>query len=509
MATLSSVRPPDVRPATRAGAVPIAVVVLGLVGLTCGFPRRCAAQAEDLSGRVVDKAGIGVSGAKVWALSGDWEARQTVATATTGDRGFFVLPLAREPAGPQVFRFLDVFARVDDGRIGWQGGIAWHRAVASELTIVLGPVGPARGRLNDQDGRPIAGALVMPVSFSRPAEEHPGQDMLRLSDELARPLRIKTAADGSFSLDGIPLGSEVRATIAAPGFGKPVIFWDASRPVAIVLDGRLGRIEGRLKPPGDRKVSGTLSVLLRSKTSRDDRTSVPFQVFYSQIVSADQDRAFRFDDVPPGRYEVLPFHGRDFRSATDGAQEVEVGPKAVARVGMSVQWPVTITGRIIDAQTGKGIAGISLRSTLLSHQNSVQSIGQTQTDGDGHYTIEARPGKVRVQPSALPKTYLGLWSSECPLLEVTADRAWPDLKLRRATELDGVVVDASGQPVVGAEVVATVPNPMGHGSGRAWTRTGPGGTFHLEQIDPDDTLPLRPHQGGDDRRRHRDYAEDG
>ncbi|MFI5456457.1 MAG: carboxypeptidase regulatory-like domain-containing protein [Isosphaerales bacterium] len=491
MSASPSLRFPDIRPRTHAGAARVTIVVLGLIGLACGFPRRCAAQAEDLSGRVVDKAGIGVSGAKVWAIGGDWETPETIATATTGDRGYFVFPRAWGPAGPQVSRFLNVFARVGDGRIGWRGSVWWHHVVARELTIVLGQVGQVRGRLNDQDGQTIAGAEVMPVSFSRSAEEHPGQDMLRLSDELARPLRTKTAADGSFALDGIPPGSQVDATIAAPGFGKPGISWDASRPVSIVLDGRLGRIEGRLKPPGDRKVSGTLSVSLRRKTSREDRASAPFQVFYSQTVSADHDRAFRFDDVPPGRYEVFPVLGRDSRAETDGAQEVEVGPKAVARVGMSVQWPVTITGRILDAQTGKGIAGIGLRSTLLSYQNSLQSIGQAQTDAGGHYTIEARHGKVQVQPNAIPKTYLGLWSRECPRLEVTADRTWPDLKLARATDLDGVVVDAAGQPVVGAEVVVTAPDPRGFGSGGAWTRSGPGGTFHLEQLDPDDTLPLR------------------
>ena len=68
-----SIRLPDIRPLTHAGAARLTIVVLGLVGLACGFPRRCAAQAEDLSGRVVDKAGVAVSGAKVWAIGGDWE----------------------------------------------------------------------------------------------------------------------------------------------------------------------------------------------------------------------------------------------------------------------------------------------------------------------------------------------------------------------------------------------------------------------------------------------------
>lgn len=81
-----SIRLPDIRPLTHAGAARLTVVVLGLAGLACGFPRRCAAQGEDLSGRVVDKAGVAVSGAKVWAIGGDWGKPETVATTTTGER---------------------------------------------------------------------------------------------------------------------------------------------------------------------------------------------------------------------------------------------------------------------------------------------------------------------------------------------------------------------------------------------------------------------------------------
>jgi hypothetical protein len=482
---------PDIRPWTPTSSARLTVVVLGLVGLASGFPRRCAAQ-EDLSGRVVDKAGIGVSGAKVWAIGGKWENPETVATTTTDVRGYFAFPHAWGPGRPDPLRFLNLFARVGDGRIGWQGNIWWNHTHAHGLTIVLGPVGPVRGRLNDQDGQPIAGAEVLPVSISRPEEDNPqGQEYLQLSPELAGPLRTKSAADGTFVLDGIPPGSHVVARIAAPGFGKPQVFWDASKPVSIALDGRLGRIEGQFKPPNDRGLPGKLSVSLRRKFSREDRDSAPFQVFYSQTIAADPDGSFRFDDVPPGRYEVFPVFGQESRSGAQGVQDVDVGPKAVARVGMPVHRSVTIAGRILDAQTGKGIAGIGLRSTLLSPQNSLQFIGEAQTDADGRYTIEARPGNVQVQPSTLPKTYLGLWSHECPRLEVTADRAWPDLKLRRAAELDGMVVDAAGQPVVGAEVVVVAPDPRGFGSGGAWTRTGPDGTFHLEQLDPNDTLPLR------------------
>jgi hypothetical protein len=491
MSASPSVRTTDFRPRTRAAATRLAAVVLGLAGLACVFPRPCAAQGEDLSGRVVDRAGVGVSGAKVWAIRIEGEARETVASATTGDRGDFVLPRAWERAGPREFPLLNVFVQVGDGRIGFRDSVWRNRVEASELTIALGPSGQVRGRLHDRDGRPIAGAEVVPVLIQRQSEEHPGKEGIWLSPDLAALLRTRTVADGSFALDGIPPGCRVGATIAAPGFGKPTILWDASGPVSIVLDDRLGKIEGRLKPPADRGLSGKLSVSLRRKTPSADRDTAPFQISYSQTVPADPDGAFRFDDVPPGRYEVFPVLGKNSPSQSPDTQEVEVGPKAVARLGMPAPWPVTITGRILDAQTGKGMAGIGLRSTLLTYQNALQSLGQTRTDADGRYTIEARPGKVQVQPDAVPKDYLGLRSGECPRLEVTADRTWPDLKLPRATALDGVVVDAAGQPVVGAEVVVTMPDPRGLHSVGTRTRTGPGGTFHLDQLDPDDTLPLR------------------
>ena len=59
--------------------------------------------------------------------------------------------------------------------------------------------------------------------------------------------------------------------------------------------------------------------------------------------------------------------------------------------------------------------------------------------------------------------------------------------------LDGVVVDASGKPVARAEVHLTVPDIGGFGASdeKAVTITGPDGSFHLDQLDPDDKVPIR------------------
>ena len=45
-------------------------------------------------GRVVDKAGAGVADVQVWAMGGQWNEPETVATATTDRQGRFVLPNA-------------------------------------------------------------------------------------------------------------------------------------------------------------------------------------------------------------------------------------------------------------------------------------------------------------------------------------------------------------------------------------------------------------------------------
>src|SRR5262249_44452322 len=155
-------------------------------------------------------------------------------------------------------------------RIGWLS-MVWPGSVdAADVRIALGPVGEARGRINDRDGRPIAGAEVTPAIISRKDADRPGQDYIRIPPELAGPLKPTRAADGSFAVNGPPQGAELQAIIAAPGFGEPRIYWDTTKPVAIVLDGRLGRIEGTLKAPDARGLSGQLTLSLRRQPPTED-----------------------------------------------------------------------------------------------------------------------------------------------------------------------------------------------------------------------------------------------
>ncbi len=209
--------------------------------------------------------------------------------------------------------------------------------------------------------------------------------------------------------------SQVYATIVAPGFGKPWITWNPARPVSIVLDGRLGRVEGRLKPPGGRRLPGKLLGLVEPQgpARRASLNPIPGALLPDRLGRS----GWR---VPVRRRATRPLS----RSAPSSARIPARGARNPGSRGRPERrrpardpgpGALTITGRILDAQTGKGIEGISLRSTLLNAQNhSLQSIGEARTDADGRYTIEARPGKVQVQPNAYRRPTWGYSRANAP-----------------------------------------------------------------------------------------------
>ncbi len=169
--------------------------------------------------------------------------------------------------------------------------------------------------------------------------------------------------------------------------------------------------------------------------------------------------------------------------------DVEVSPGAVAEVEIPLQRVPMITGRVIDARTGKGIGGVKLTSLMPEPQrNANRWLADATTDGDGRYKIAARRGQIFIQLAEVPKTHLGI-DAVSPRLDVKADIAWPDFKLSPATGLDGLVVNEAGQPVAGAEVFLLAAD-LGRIRRPDSIQTKPDGTFHFDQLDPDDKLSL-------------------
>ncbi len=467
-----------------ASAVP--AVVLGLTHKAAQTPKANPAKVgpDDLPGRVVDQAGKGVADVQVWATDGFSWTPKTVARTTTDAEGRFVVPDGQKRALQGRAEGFGLFVRSPDGRVGWLRS-AWRNGPdGRSVEVDLSPVGDARGMLIDQSGRPIAGVEVAPLMMSRT-----NVDGIWLSPEPRALLRTKTAADGSFVLNGIPKGAQIAASIASPVHGTPTVWWDTGQEVTIALDSRLGRIRGRLKPPDGLSVPRELSVGLNNARRPEVSAPAPFELSSHKSAEVDKDGTFQFDALPPGPYAINAYFDKDGMIAIKTQAEVEVRPGAVAEVEIPLQRVPMITGRVIDARTGKGIAGVKLASLLQNPPtNPNLFVAEATTDADGRYKIAARPGTIMIQLAEMPKTHLGT-DDGYPRLDVKADFAWPDFKLSPATELDGLVVNEAGQPVAAAEVFILAPE-RGRVRRPDSIQTKPDGTFHFDQLDADDKLSL-------------------
>jgi RNA polymerase sigma factor (sigma-70 family) len=469
--------------AAAAGALAVAILVLPATAAAPQSPVPREPGPDDLPGRVVDKTGKGVAGVEIWAMDGLWWTPNTVAKTTTDAQGRFMVPWAQSRRRQRGADNFSLLARGRDGSIGWQHPVWLNSADGKGAEIELYPVGDVRGRLTDQGARPIAGVEVAPLHITR-SNAHG----IRLSPETAALFRTTTGADGSFVLKGIPQGAGISATIAAPAFGAPTVHWDTSQAVTIALDGRLGRINGRLELPDPRGLAPGLPIWLHRSPRPDHSPPGHFELAYNGNTTADKDGRFQFDGLPPGRYVVGGQFERDGLAATNSEDEVEVGPGAVASLEIPLQRLPMISGRVVDARTGKGIAGVRLES-LWRELGRNLIVGEATTDAEGRYRIPARPGKIVIQPDQVPPSYLGPWEADYPILETKADLTWPDIKFSAATTIHGIVVTESGQPVGGAEVYLLAPErtrvrypePL---------RAGPDGAFRFDQVDPEAKLAL-------------------
>ena len=220
--------------AATAGTMAAAVFGLTTLAARPEPPDPIRAGTNDLPGRVVNKAGAGVADVQVWAVGGLRYQPVTVASATTDAQGRFVLPNAWEHKAAKATgdERLGLFARARDGRVGWLTAFRRDPAADGRAELELVAIGEVRGRVTDQDGRPIVGATVAADGFWKPNDSG-WSDYLSLVPEAASTYRTITATDGSYILRGIPQGALIEATITAQGFGTPRISWDSAQAATI------------------------------------------------------------------------------------------------------------------------------------------------------------------------------------------------------------------------------------------------------------------------------------
>lgn len=275
----------------------------------------------------------------------------------------------------------------------------------------------------------------------------------------------------------------VRAPLVAPR-ERPIAVSEETAPIAETPPAKKGTPE-----PAKAPTEGISGWIL----SLDDGTpvsGVSVLAFWREegdrretTVATDDDGSFLFAGLDPGRYTIEAVHD-------ELVSEHELYPADLsedapwAELEIWMQPGGAVSGRVYDAATGDGIAGVAI------------GIGRkrtpgTTTDADGGYRIEAvRAGEreihyLKARGYRFPPTH-------ADGLDVTVvareEGKGFDIALQKGVfaVIEGIVVDPDGDPMKGVDVSASRRNDSILGLDPPTSTSGPDGSFLLNDLEVSD-----------------------
>ncbi len=359
-----------------------------------------------------DAAGAPIGDAEVLALDG---AGRTVAVARTDASGR--ARLAPLPDGT----FTLVVARASFARAVRVARVAGG---VGEARVTLGPGATLSGQVVDEEGAAVAEARLSSwpddASLDAPETQAPA----------TRPWTVRADRAGGFTFDTLAPGGAVRVEASAPGFEtatRRAVLLRAGAPALRLVLRRTGRIAGRVRGPDGANVQSTI-VLAGSG------------VWPPRSVETDASGAYQIDGVPGGVYEVRARHGGLVATPREGLL-LAPGGALVADLELAVGATLRVEVRDADAEAPLEGAEIVVTEDALAFAPRAARSGR-----DGTLAVEglrAIAHRCAVQAAG----YVSLVAEACAPGDAPVRFA-----LRRAAEIRGVVVDALGAPIRGAQV---------------------------------------------------------
>lgn len=204
-------------------------------------------------------------------------------------------------------------------------------------------------------------------------------------------------------------------------------------------------------------------------------------------------------NLAPGRYRTRFPLSVKVPVRVTGPTEVVVNPGKTTELTATVEPLARMSGRVIDADTGKGIPKLMVPlQTRTGEQGRGEDSGSVETDADGRFEAYGPPGQYAIvsfytnsplNGYAVPKQS-NLGAVPPAKLDVSKPHTFPDIKLRRTTSLRAAVVDETGKPVS----APTVFTGRIHLSDET-VKAGADGTFIVSELDREDVIAPRVRKG--------------
>ncbi|MFO8082645.1 MAG: carboxypeptidase-like regulatory domain-containing protein, partial [Armatimonadota bacterium] len=387
------------------------------------------AEEVTITGRVLGPDGEAVEGAVVRVAS-DYYARVQVLFAETQSdvQGAFTLIFEDEADGEFYY-----VAAAKDGFVTGGDRLAPGEHVELRLSNRTTPV---RGRVVDETGAPIEGAVVHPGNLAM----GPVDGTMPTGHSLLQPTAT-TDAEGWFTLRGLPDTATFSLQVDADGFGG----WRGSRANPITHEWRITMapeaiITGHARADGEPIAGVTVSAQTFRDMPRGDGKAVT--------------------DVE-GRYELRGLAASTYSLLVTGPDEW-VAP-AVQGVAVAAGQRVEgidlalLRSTRVDVTVRHADTGAAVPEAWVSATNSARPDARphsVRTRGDGHVTFFLPPGRTEIASVDAGGGELELVT---PLLDVPPEMSGRTmefvLRVRPRLLAEGVAVGPDGAPVAGAAII--------------------------------------------------------
>jgi protocatechuate 3,4-dioxygenase beta subunit len=360
---------------------------------------------------------------------------------------------------------------------------------AEPLELVLKPGASISGILRDKVGSGAAGWFVSARGAGQGSGPAFGPAAIRSEEP--------TGPDGVFFLDGLTAGEAYdlqvmgsaglgprQAGVVAPAEGVELTVTGAGQILGRVMEAESGRpipdFQLRYQPD----VQGGVRFFMRVGPG-GGRGPYERQSFHAE------DGSFVLEDVPAGRWTVEAF-APGYQAGSASAVTVGEG-EAVEGVEVRLSKGGVVSGRVLEARTGRPILDATVRAELSGGETRRSMIRIAGEGGDNEAATDAE-GRSEIAGLA-PGTWVLTashpdWSEATASVEVKDAPATADIRLGRGGAIGGAVL-AAGRPVAGAQVTLSAAGGTGFGPGAGMMGGGEqaalsdeGGRFRFERLTP-------------------------
>ncbi len=312
-----------------------------------------------------------------------------------------------------------------------------------DVTLSLVPGGTISGRIVDPNRQPVAGARVFVGAW-----DIQGQQSFA-PRERALASQRRSDENGNFTITNLR-----KSLNNDPGYRLAVKAEGFATFLSDYLQAGTQSVEFVLKPGAI--VSGMLLNATTGEPVPDKTIAIESELAMENLSTKTDTEGFFFvSDLPPGMHTaslrddelVITPESAKFQVAAEGPTEEVVLQAATGG---------KISGRVYNAETGQGVAGVEMFGNFVGPSDSRQK--EVVTNSEGVYLFKGlKAGSYRIsyrKPEGYPENYRSEETNPLVATAVGSEVKGVDFALTQGLRISGRVVDEEGKPVAQASVSA-------------------------------------------------------